>query len=75
MLPDWTKISAKVVIIQGIDDDLVPPANADFLVAHLKQEQILKLNLVSGLNHFVPWKRPDLILDGIWTLNETLSDR
>jgi pimeloyl-ACP methyl ester carboxylesterase len=69
MLPDWKKITAKAVLIQGDEDDLVPPANVDFLLAHLAPEDVLKVERVAELNHFVPWKRPDLIKDAIFLVN------
>ena len=73
ILPEWSLIRAKVVLIQGEEDELVPKENLDFLVSHLRSEQIVKIDRVAGLNHFVPWKRPDLILDGIWSLEKTLQ--
>jgi pimeloyl-ACP methyl ester carboxylesterase len=65
MLPAWKNIQAQSVLIQGEADDLVPPGNQDFLVKHLEPKTILKVIRVPGLNHFVPWKRPDLIVDAI----------
>ena len=65
MLPLWKNIAAKVILIQGEKDDLVPPQNLDFLVAHLRHENIVKVVRVADLNHFVPWKRPDIIFDSI----------
>jgi pimeloyl-ACP methyl ester carboxylesterase len=65
LLPLWPTIKAKSVLIQGEQDDLVQKENYDFLIQHLAKEQILKATLVPQLNHFIPWKRPDLILDAI----------
>lgn len=65
MLPQWSKISSKVVIIQGMQDELVPHGNTDFLVAHLSPKIIVSSQKVPDLNHFVPWKRPELIEKGI----------
>ena len=65
MMPLWPKILAKIIIIQGEQDDLVPPANVDFLMGQLPPEKILQVVRVPNLNHFVPWKRPDLILDAV----------
>lgn len=58
LLPSWKNIQCEVSVIQGLDDTLVPPGNADFLKAHLPQARVVT---VPGLNHFVPWARPDLI--------------
>ena len=73
MLPAWKTFSAKVVTIQGESDDLVPPGNQDFLLRVLDPKLILKIDRVEGLNHFVPWKRPDLIIDAISVLDSALK--
>ncbi len=62
---EWSKIRAPVYIIQGNDDPLVPPANVDYMIRKLPPHLLLKAVRENNLNHFVPWKRPDLILDGI----------
>lgn len=69
----WKKISAKSVLIQGAADPLVPPANIDFLLQHLNPEIILQTNRIEGLNHFVPWKRPDLIFQAIEKVDHELQ--
>lgn len=58
LLPEWKKIKCKVSVIQGLEDPLVPPGNADFLERQLPHAHVVR---VPGLNHFVPWGRPDLI--------------
>lgn len=73
MLTDWSSFRAKAVFIQGADDPLVAPENLDFLAAHIKKELIVTSVRVAGLNHFVPWKRPDLIFDGIWEIEKSLG--
>ncbi len=64
----WPKIEAKVAIIQGVDDTLVPKENADYIVEHLKKEQIVYFEKTAKLGHFVPWERPDLIIKAIESL-------
>ena len=64
MESNWQKIQCEAVIIQGEKDMLVPAENATFAkqkLAHVKTTTILK----KGMNHFVPWSDPDLILEGI----------
>lgn len=74
MLPEWPKIEKMPsVIIQGDDDPLVPAANADFLAARISPEAMVQKQRVPGLNHFVPWLRPDLILEGIESLRSRLE--
>jgi pimeloyl-ACP methyl ester carboxylesterase len=72
MLPEWKKIFVPVSVIQGEDDDLVPPANVDFLTKNLPPNSIIETRRIPGLNHFVPWKRPDLILEGIRAVEKCL---
>lgn len=65
MLPLWSAIRVPVTLIQGEKDRLVPPANADFAKKVLLNAP---LNVIRepDLNHFIPWNRPDLILDAIF---------
>jgi pimeloyl-ACP methyl ester carboxylesterase len=74
MLPFWKQISAKVAIIQGGKDDLVQPENLDFLLNHLNPKVIISVVREPELNHFVPWKRPELIVAGILAVNRALDD-
>ncbi|MEZ0540329.1 alpha/beta fold hydrolase [Fibrella arboris] len=64
MVPLWTTIRVPVIVIQGDDDPLVPPANALFTQKMLINAPVT-VQMISGLNHFIPWKRPDLIHDAI----------
>jgi pimeloyl-ACP methyl ester carboxylesterase len=72
MLPEWKTISAKTVVIQGQADDLVPAENYQFLMQNLKSDVIVNALLVDDLNHFVPWKRPELIVQAIEEINHDL---
>lgn len=65
MLPLWKNVQAPTIIIQGNDDPLVSPKNSDFLEKNLPAKNLLSSVRVPGLNHFVPWKRPELILNAI----------
>lgn len=58
MLPLWAKIRVPITVIQGTADELVPAGNADFVKRMAPQT---KLMMVPGMNHFIPWRRPDLI--------------
>ncbi len=66
MKKEWTNLSSRIVIIQGDADDLVQKENVDFM-KKLVSDKIVRIEMVPGLNHFVPWKRPDLILQSIAT--------
>lgn len=65
MKPYWKNIRAKSIFIQGEKDPLVPKENLKFLSENIDKNFIVSSQLVSDLNHFIPWKRPDLIVNGI----------
>ncbi len=67
MLPLWSTIHAKSVVIQGKKDSLVPKENADF-AAKMITNAPLKLILVEGMDHFVPWSNPEIISNAILEL-------
>ena len=52
---DLPRITARVVIVHGTQDDLVPVANVPFMQAHLTSAACLKTVLLEGRNHFLPW--------------------
>ncbi len=72
MAPLWKNIAAKVVLIQGQKDDLVPPGNLDYLIKNLNQKNVVKIFKIQEMNHFVPWKHPELIFQGIHEINAAL---
>ncbi|MDA0195446.1 MAG: alpha/beta hydrolase [Bacteroidetes bacterium] len=53
-------IKIPVIVIQGTVDELVPKENADF-AKQMINPQFLEIWMEEGMNHFVPWNRPDLI--------------
>jgi pimeloyl-ACP methyl ester carboxylesterase len=61
-LPLWSRISARMSVIQGDLDELVPPANVDFLDKILVRPLSNRVVIV-GMNHFIPWRAPDRIWD------------
>lgn len=64
MLPLWAKITAPSTVIQGEQDRLVPPENADFAKKMLVNSPLTMVR-IQDMNHFVPWTRPDLIEDAV----------
>jgi len=69
-------IKPPTIVIRGMDDELVPPGNADYVEEALKSARRLDIRRIDGLNQFVPWRRPDLIKDAIldlqaWILKTT----
>ena len=43
-------------------------------MGHLSSKNIVKVYNIQDLNHFVPWMRPDLIVDAINILNKQITD-
>jgi pimeloyl-ACP methyl ester carboxylesterase len=58
--PRWSEIRVPVTVIQGEDDDLVDPGNADFAARVLVHAPV-EVERVPGLGHLIPWQRPELI--------------
>lgn len=63
--PRWKMVKAKVATIQGTADKLVPKENQDFILRQVPKAQIKLKKRVNGMNHFVPWEHPELILEAI----------
>ncbi|NOT76735.1 MAG: alpha/beta hydrolase [Cyclobacteriaceae bacterium] len=67
MIPLWPKVKAKTIVIQGTKDTLVPKENAAFAKKMLTGTEV-KVEMVEGMTHFVPWSNPELIRDAILEL-------
>ena len=50
-----SKITARVVIVHGTQDDLVPVANVPYMQARLTGASEVQTVLLEGRNHFLPW--------------------
>ncbi len=59
------RITAKVVIVHGTRDDLVPVANVPFMQAHLTGARCVKTVLLEGQNHFLPWNSEATVREAI----------
>jgi len=64
MLHLWKNIEAKVIVIQGTADSLVPKENADFL-QKMMVDSLLDIRRLEGVDHFIPWTHPHEIVKGI----------
>lgn len=58
-------IKAKVVIVHGTKDDLVPVGNVPFMQSHLTGSRCVKTVLLEGRNHFLPWNSADAVRDAV----------
>ncbi len=70
----WDKITAKVVIIQGVDDKLVPVENVDYLIKKINKDLLVSVLKIPKVGHFIPWERQELILDSIFNINSILAN-
>lgn len=64
MAPHWKEIKAAVTVIHGEKDRLVDPQNITFVKSSLLNTEPT-IELVEDANHFIPWKRPELIIKAI----------
>lgn len=66
MLPFWRDILAPVTVIHGAKDILAAVENADFIQQKAENAHV-RLVKEPGLNHLIPWERPDLVINAIKT--------
>lgn len=72
----WSNVKAKVIVIQGEDDTLVPPGNADYIKQKLSETKInnlIKFTKVPQVGHFIIWQKPEMIIDAIFELETQLN--
>ena len=62
MLPRWEKLTMPALIVQGDEDSLVHPENADFLRERLANSRLLPR---PGGDHFILWGDMPVIRDAI----------
>lgn len=55
-LPD---LHMPVTIVQGTEDTLVPPLNADFIRSRLRDAPAMIM--IEGADHFLPWTHPEIL--------------
>ncbi len=60
MLPLWSQVQIPTIVIQGLQDRLVSPGNADFAEKVLGNAP-LRVERVTSAGHFILWERPNLI--------------
>lgn len=53
MLPLWPRIHVPVAYLQGANDELVYPANADFAKSHLTNATSLDVQMIAGRGHLI----------------------
>ncbi len=63
-----SNIISPVVVIQGMQDSLVSPGNADYVERQLKN--LTEIWRLEETNYFIPWSRPEIIERAILQLAE-----
>jgi pimeloyl-ACP methyl ester carboxylesterase len=58
-------IRAKVLIVHGTKDDLVPVSNVAFMQLRLSGTSCVQTTLLDGRNHFLPWNSPEVVRNAI----------
>jgi pimeloyl-ACP methyl ester carboxylesterase len=71
LAPMLLGITAKVLIVHGTQDDLVPVANVAFMQAHLSGSRCVRTLLLEGRNHFLPWNSAEVVRDAVRQALET----
>ncbi|MBL7873668.1 MAG: alpha/beta hydrolase [Cyclobacteriaceae bacterium] len=74
MLPLWKKITVPTIVIQGTKDSLVDPGNADFAKKMIVHAPV-KLVMIEGMDHFIPWRAPNQIRECIIELLNAYQTR
>jgi pimeloyl-ACP methyl ester carboxylesterase len=59
------RVRARVAIVHGSLDDLVPVANVPYMQAELSGAQALRTMVLPGRNHFLPWNSADVVREAI----------
>jgi pimeloyl-ACP methyl ester carboxylesterase len=69
---DLSKVTCRVLIMQGEKDDLVPPGNAVYAQKHLIHAKEIKMVWFKDENHFIPWTKFKDIRNALLQLNMTI---
>jgi len=72
LVPEWSEIKVPAIVIQGTKDSFVPAANADFVNRMLINSSV-QIQLIEGVDHFIPWSHPELIRNAILELLQSNS--
>ena len=68
----WSSITAKVTVIQGDDDTLVPAGNADYIRKKLPKDLMISFQKIPKMGHFIIWQKPEFIIEEILKLEKQL---
>jgi len=64
---EWPRLQRPLVVVQGMDDELVDPATADYAEQRIPRA-FRRVQRVAGQGHFVLWDQPQTVIDAISSL-------
>lgn len=64
LTPRAKKTNPKVFVIHGTDDKLVPYENVAF-IKDIYGKNVIEVNKLEGVNHFIPWSHPETIIQAV----------
>lgn len=67
MSTNWNDISCHVYLLHGTEDKLVPYENIEFAKSKLTNAASVQINLVKGVNHFIPFLHEELIKKALYS--------
>ena len=65
------EISVPVIIVHGLEDDLVPYENVFFMQSNLTGANMVIEKRLEGANHFLPWNAKDQVTTAIMEIVKT----
>lgn len=63
-------LNLPVAVIHGVKDPLVPVGNVSYLKTHLKNDLLVHENLISEMNHYIPWRDPESIVQAVERISQ-----
>jgi pimeloyl-ACP methyl ester carboxylesterase len=70
LLPQWKNLRAPVIYLQGMNDEIVNPSNAEFARKQLVNSKKLDITMIPNQKHFMAWPQKELIVRSIGQLLE-----
>ena len=67
----FAAVKSKVFIVYGMKDSFVPPGNAEYAAKKLVYAATVETILIPGANHFILWKKYEVIKQVLMKLYQT----
>lgn len=72
--PKLPTIKQPVTIVHGTVDKLVPYENVPFMEEHMTGTAKLEIVKLDGMNHFLQWRKQQVIMDAVLDMAATLAE-